>query len=175
MPRGTRAGTALVVAVLAVAVCTYAAIEAIALAARGRTAGFDVHAVTRYGRTTPWDATAVTVVGIIAAVIGLALLLSALLPPRRRTIELATDDHRLAIGISPASLRRTLQAAALTIDGVGTARVRGRRRWTVTATTTLRDATGLPETIRNRVTAELASLNPTRQRPVRVRLKRKDH
>jgi uncharacterized protein DUF6286 len=174
MPRGTRAGTALVVAVLAVAVCTYAAIEAITLATRERTVGFDVHAVTRYGRTTHWDATAVTVVGIIAAAIGLALLLAALLPPRRRTIELATDDHRLAIGISLPSLRRTLQAAVLAIDGVGTARVRGRRHWNVTATTTLRDATDLPETIRNRVTAELASLNPTRQRPVRVRLNRKD-
>ena len=174
MPRGIRAGTALVVAVLTVAACTYATIEAIALATRERTLGFDMHAVTRYGRTTHWDATAVTVAGITAAVIGLALVLAALLPARRRSIELATNDHRLAVGISPASLRRTLQAAVLTIDGVGTARVRGRRHWTVTATTNLRDATGLPETIHNRATTELASLNPTRQRPVRVRLKRKD-
>lgn len=174
MPRGTRAGTALVVALLAVAVCTFAAVEAIALAVSGRTLGFDVHAVTRYGRTTHWDATAVTVAGIAAAVIGFALLLTALLPPRRRTIELATDDHRLAVGISPASLRRALEAAVLAIDGVETARVRGHRRWTVTATSTLRDTTGLPETIHNRVTTELASLNPRRQRPTRVRLNRKD-
>lgn len=174
MPRGTRAGTALLVAVLTVAVCTFAAVEAIALAARGRTLGFDVHAVTRYGRTTHWDATAVTVAGITAAVIGLALLLAALLPPRRRSIELATNDQRLAVGITLASLRRRLQAVVLAIDGVGTVRVRGRRHWTVTATTILRDATGLSETIHDRVTTELAALNPTRQRPVRVRLNRKD-
>jgi hypothetical protein len=174
MPRGTRAGTALVVAVLAVAICTFAAVEAIALAARGRTLGFDVHAVTRYGRTTHWDATAVTVVGIATAVIGLVLLLTAVLPPRRRTIELLTDDHGLAVGISPASLRRVLRAAVLAIDGVGNARVRGHRRWTVTATSTLRDATGLHDAIQDRVTTELASLKPLRQRPVRVRLNWKD-
>jgi hypothetical protein len=174
MPRGARAGTALVVALLAVAVCTFAAVEAIALAVHGRTLGFDVHAVTRYGRTTHWDATAVTVVGVATAVVGFVLLLTALLPPRRRTIELATDDHLLAVGISLASLRRALLAAVLAIDGVGAARVRGHRRWTVTATTTLRDATGLHETIQDRVTTELASLKPLRQRPVRVRLNRKD-
>ena len=174
MPRGTRAKTALAVALLAVAVCTFAAVEAIRLAVSERTLGFDVHAVTRYGRTTHWDATAVTVVGIAAAAIGLVLLLTAVLPPRRRTIELATDDHRLAIGISPASLRRALEATVLAIDGVESARVRGRRRWTVTATTTLRETTGLPETIQDRVATELASLTPRRQGPVRVRLNRKD-
>lgn len=174
MPRGSRAGASLVAALLATAICVFAAVEAISLAARGRTLGFDVHAVTRFGRTTHWDATAATVIGIVVAVVGLALLLSALLPPSRRAVELTAEDGRVALGLPRSSLRRALVAAVLAIDGVSAARVRGRRRLTVKATTELRDTTGLADAIQATVTGQLTALHPRRRRTVRVRLDRKD-
>jgi hypothetical protein len=174
MPRGSRPATALVAALLATCACAFGAAQAISLAAHGRTLWFDVHDVTRFGRTTHWNATVVLAVAIAAVVIGLGLLLAGLLPPRRRIVESSSGDAGLAIGLSHSSLRRSLHAAVTGIDGVSTARVRGRRRLTVTATTTLRDGTSLTEAIQATADRQLTALAPNRPHTVRVRLKRRD-
>lgn len=174
MPRGSRPTTALLVALLATAVCAFGAVEAISLAVNHRCVGFDVHAVTRYARTTHWTATAVSAAGAIAAVLGLLVLLAGLLPPRRRVVELDTGDPHLAVGIPAASLRRTLHARVTAIDGISRARIRGRRRLTITATAGLRDTGGLAEAIQTAATDQLAAAAPVRRLRVRVRLRRKD-
>lgn len=174
MPRGSRPVTALLVALLATAVCVFGAVEAISLAINHRCVGFDVHAVTRYARTTHWTATAVTVTGAIAAVLGLLVLLAGLLPPRRRVVELDPGHPHLAIGITAASLHRTLHARVTAIDGISRVRVRGRRRLTVTATTGLRDTSGLTDAIQTAATEQLAAVAPVHRPGVRVRLRRKD-
>lgn len=174
MPRGSRPVTAFVAALLAICACAFAAVQAISLAAHQRTLGFSVHAVTHFGRTTHWNAGVVLATGIAAAVIGLGLLLAGLLPPRRRVVELTADDSSLAAGLSHSSLHRSLRAAIADIDGVSTARLRGRRRLTISATSTLRDSTGLAETVQATADRQLAALAPHRPHTVRVRLKRKE-
>ncbi|MGD0555213.1 MAG: DUF6286 domain-containing protein [Streptosporangiaceae bacterium] len=174
MPRGSRPVTAFVAALLAVCACAFVAVQAISLANHRRTLGFSVHAVTNFGRTTHWNATVVLVAGIVGAVIGLGLLLAGLLPPRRRVIELVPGDPALAAGLSRSSLRYSLRASITSIDGVGAARLRGRRRVTVVATTTMRDATGLAEAVQAAATRQLEALAPRRPHTVRVRLKRRE-
>jgi len=174
MPRGSRPVTAFVVALLAACGCAFVAVQAISLAAHRRTLGFSVHAVTSFGRTTHWNDTVVLVAGIAAAVIGLGLLLAGLLPPRRRVVELAAGDPSLAAGLPRSSLRHSLRAAITGIDGVSTARLRGRRRVTVVATTSMRDTAGLAEAIQAAATRHLDGLAPRRPHTVRVRLKRRE-
>lgn len=174
MPRGSRPVTALLVALLATAVCAFGAVEAISLAVNHRCLGFDVHAVTRYARTTHWTAAAVTITGALAAVLGLLVLLAGLLPPQRRVVELDTGDPNLAAGIPAASLRRTLHARVTAIDGISSVRIRGRRRLSITATTGLRDTSGLTEAIQTAATDQLDAATPVRRPRLRVRLRRKD-
>lgn len=174
MPRGSRPAAALLVALLATAACAFGAVEAISLAVNHRCLGFDVHAVTRYARTTHWTATAVTVTGAVAVVVGLLVLLAGLLPPRRRVVELDTGDPNLAIGIPAASLRRTLHSRITAIDGISSARVRGRRRLTITAATGLRDTSGLTEAIQTAATDQLDASAPVHRPRLRVRLRRKN-
>lgn len=171
MPRGARTATAAVVATLATAICAFAAVQAISLAARGRTLGFDVHEVTRYARTTSWNDTAVAITAIVAGAVGLGLLLVAVIPARRRLSELHADDPRVAVGL--AGLHPLLLAAVLDVEGVRRARVRGRHRVTITAGTTLRDTTGLAEAVRAAAASRLDALDLQRPPTLRVRLNRK--
>ncbi len=174
MPRGSRPVTALLVAVLATAVCAFGAVEAISLAVNHRCVGFDVHAVTRYARNTHWTATAVSAAGVIATMLGLLVLLAGLLPPRRRVVELDSSDPHLAVGITVASLRRALHARVTAIDGISRVRVRGRRRLTITATAGIRDTGGLIEAIQTAATDQLTAAAPVHRPRVRVRLRRKE-
>ena len=171
MPRGSRPVTAFAVALLAACACAFVAVQAISLAAHQRTLGFGVHAVTSFGRTTSWNATVVLAAGITAVVLGLWLLLAGLLPPRRRIVELTSGDPGLAAGLSRSSLRHSLRAAITSIDGISTARLRGRRRVRVVATTTMRDTTGLAEAVQTAATRQLDALAPCRPHTVRVQLK----
>lgn len=173
-PPGARALSAAIAALLTIAVCVFAAVEAIALAVHHQTLGFDVHAATRFGRSTHWDAAVVTVIGVAAAVIGLALLLAGLLPPRRRDVELASSDPLLAVGLSRASVRRRLSAAVIAIDGISSVRIRGRRALRITATATARDTTGLADAVQAAVTDQLDLLAPRQPHSARVRLDSED-
>jgi hypothetical protein len=174
MPRGSRPVTAFAVALLAACACAFAAVQAISLAAHQRTLGFSGHAVTSFGRTTHWNATVVLAAGITAAVVGLALVLAGLVPPRRRIVELTPGDPALAVGLSRSSLRHSLRVAITGIDGISTARLRGRRRLTVVATTTMRDTTGLAEAVQTAAVRQLDTLALCRTHTVRVKLKRRE-
>jgi len=174
MPRGSRATTALITAGLATVVCVFAAVEAIALAVHRRTVGVNVHQVTQYARTTSWHDPAVLAVGVAAGVAGLLLLAAGLLPPRRQVIELTSQDPLLAVGLPRASLHRLLRAAAGDIDGITTARIRGRRRLRITATTPLSDTTGLADRVRQAATSQLDVLGTRRRHTMHVRVSRKE-
>ncbi len=170
MPRGGRSFTAFLVALVATAICAFVAVEAIWLAVTAHTVGFDVHAVTRYGRDTGWQNGVVLAAGIVGGLVGLVLLLIGVLPPGRGVIELDTGDPRLAAGIGQPSLQRLIATQVTGIDGVSAARVRGRRRMRILATTVLRDTTGLAEAIHTVAVGQLDALRPSRRRTVRVRL-----
>ncbi|GIH90143.1 DUF6286 domain-containing protein [Planobispora siamensis] len=70
------------------------------------------------------------VIGAAAALIalGLALVAIAVLPGRTRLVPLETGDPLTVIGLTRSGLRRTLRAAAESVDGVGRARVYLRSR-----------------------------------------------
>lgn len=174
MPRGRRGTAAVLVAVVGLVASAFAAVLAFHAAAQHRPWLVDARSVSRFGRDTTLGDTVVLVVGVVVAVVGLLLLLAALVPPRRRLVELADHGSGIAAGLTRRSLARTLAAAAQGVDGVSGASVGGRRRLTVSATTSLRQTDGLADRVRDVVTARLTELDPARPRPVRVRLRRKD-
>ncbi|ADG87680.1 hypothetical protein TBS_22990 [Thermobispora bispora] len=67
---------------------------------------------------------AVACAAIFMILAGMGLLALALLPGRPRLVPLARGDERTVIGLTRAGLRRTLAAAAGSVDGVRRARVR---------------------------------------------------
>ncbi|GGL35507.1 DUF6286 domain-containing protein [Planomonospora parontospora] len=60
--------------------------------------------------------------GVVA--VGAALVAVAVVPGRPRLVPLETGDPLAVIGLTRSGLRRTLRAAAESVDGVGRARVR---------------------------------------------------
>ena len=173
-PRGRRGTSATIVAVLVVLVCAAGATEALWLALYDTTLLVTAASVISFGRDTHLNSPLVLTVAIVAAVLGLLLLITALVPPPRRLVELSEPEPAVAVGLTRASLTRTLIAAATGIDGITHARVKGRRHLTVVATTALRDTTGLADRVQDTVTARLSEFTPARPRTVRVRLRRKD-
>lgn len=71
-----------------------------------------------------WSDPAVFTVASAALAAGVLLLVLAALPGRTRLVPLESSDSRMVIGLTRAGLRRTLRAAAESVDEVGRARVR---------------------------------------------------
>lgn len=174
IPRGRRGAFATVTALLAVLVFAAGAAEAISLAINRRGLVLSAASVAKFGRDTELSDTVVLIVAIVAFAVGILLLLAAVIPSRRHLVELTESDPNIAAGVTKRSLRRTLTAAATDVDGVSHAKVSGRRRYRVKASTALRDTDRLPELIRSAVTSRLTQLDPAKTRAVRVKLDRKD-
>jgi hypothetical protein len=131
--------------------------------------------LARFGRAHTWDSGEVIAISAVVGALGLLLLLAQLLPRRPGLLTVATDDSTVEAGVERRTLGKAMAAAAGDVDGVSkaTARVRGRRA-TVVATSRLRDASGLPERIRDHVqtwTDELGLVAPPR---LRLRLRHKE-
>jgi hypothetical protein len=109
--------------------------------------GHPVHvvpaALARDGRIWHWgDPRALVASGVICA-LGLLLISIAALPGRFRVVPVASEDPLSVTGFTRPGLRRYLAAAATTVDGVASARVRVRRRYVrVLAVSPLRDSEG---------------------------------
>jgi hypothetical protein len=178
VPRGRRGTTATVVALVGLVLAAALAVEALWLAVQGTTWGFEPAGVASRLRDTRLGSTEVQVVAIVVAVVGLLLLLAAALPARRHLVELdplEADDREVATGLTRRSLRRTLTAAAVSVDGIGAAKVKvGRRRLVVQARTALRHTDGLADRVQAAVESRLADLAPRRTRAVKVRLHREE-
>lgn len=175
VPRGRRGATATVVALVGVLLAAALAVEALWLAVKGTTWGFTPAGVAKHLRETRLGSSEVEIVAIVAAVLGLLILLAAVLPARRHLIELDHDEADVATGLTRRSLRRTLTAAAENVDGIGSAKVTvRRRRLVVRARTALRHTEGLADRVSTAVEARLADLAPRRHRSVRVRLHREE-
>ena len=131
--------------------------------------------LARFGRSHTWDSGEVIAISAVVGALGLLLLLAQLLPRRPGLLTVATDDPTVEAGVERRTLGKAMAAAAGDVDGVSkaTARVRGRRA-TVVATSRLRDASGLPERIRDHVqtwTDDLGLVAPPR---LRLRLRHKE-
>ncbi|GII01196.1 hypothetical protein Pta02_32040 [Planobispora takensis] len=75
-----------------------------------------------------WSDPVVTAAAAALAALGLLMVTIAALPGRTRLVPLETGDPLTVIGLTRSGLRRTLRAAAESVDGVGRARVYLRSR-----------------------------------------------
>lgn len=175
VPRGRRGTTATVVALIGVLSAAFGATQAIWATVHHRPWLISATAMPRYLHRLRWQDSVVLVVAIVAIVLGALLILGALLPPRRRLVELTGTDDAAPIGVTRRSIRRSLAAAAQDVDGVGSARLTlTRRRVKVRASTTLRHTDGLDERVVAKVESRLAALATRTPRSVHVTLAERD-
>jgi hypothetical protein len=117
-----------------------------------------------------WTELPVVLGGGAAALIGLVLLFTALVPGKPVVLPLAAADS----GASRHSLRRTLQASASGVDGVVSAKLKLRRKKVKAKVRTNRTNTdGLAEAVRTAVEVRLDQIAPITRPRVRVRVRSK--
>jgi hypothetical protein len=172
LPRGRRSPTAALVALVVVVVCVLVAVAAIQLkAGHDHTVLGHVGAVAARLRTHGWHDVIVLVVGIVAAALGLVLLLTGLLPGRRALVAMTAPDEHTVAGIARGGLVRDLAAIGARVDGVASCRVRlGRAHVRAKVRSALRDRAGLRDAVRAALTDRLTELAPLRAYDVRVRV-----
>ncbi|SDK14300.1 DUF6286 domain-containing protein [Nonomuraea jiangxiensis] len=113
-----------------------------------------------WASTTPWANPLVALVSAIVALVGLALLATALVPGRPTMMPVRSRDPDLAVGLRPRSVTRTLAHAAEEVPGVRSARVRMRRHTvTVTPVTSGWDEPEVRQAVRQAVLDRLAGLD----------------
>lgn len=116
-----------------------------------------------------WTATPVVVGLAVLALLGLILLISQLKPRRPGLLALRTEVDHVSVGAPRSSLSRAMSRVAGSVDGISDANADLRPRVAhVSATTTLRDVTGLAEQVQNTVTTWLDGLHLERTPAVKV-------
>jgi len=171
LPRGRRTVSAVVVALLLLVLGALVAWQAILVQTGRQPYGVDASAVAERLHRTPWTDTAVISGAAVAIVLGLGLLALALLPSRRRYLQLRESDPVLVTGITPANLRRALSGAAQRVNGINAAEteLRGSTATTV-ITSSLSMTERLPAAADEAITVWLQQLDPVVPIAVRVRL-----
>ncbi|MFC4856868.1 DUF6286 domain-containing protein [Actinophytocola glycyrrhizae] len=170
MKRRPRRGiAATVVALVLCAAGVLAAVVAIqSLLGERPWVSYDWAARTLYD--TRWQDTAVLIAGIVVAVLGLLVLTAALLPGKPTVLPLRDDDSELDTGASRRGLLGTLRAAAASVDGVSSARLRlGRRRVRAAVRTHRVTTAGLGDAVTSAVTHRLAQIGPATDLTVHTR------
>ncbi len=175
LPRGRRGTTTVIVAVLLLAVAAAAGYLTVMAALNRPVTIVNARSVLAWTRSTSWNATVVLYIGIAMAAIGVILLAVALLPARRRVIELTGPDSSTGAAITRKGLRRTLQSAVAAIDGISAANADIRRRTIrLNAVSGLRHTDGLPQAATDTAETRLQVLDLRDPRTVTTRLHRKD-
>jgi hypothetical protein len=163
--------SAVIVAGLLLVLGALVAWQAILVQTGRQTYGVDASAVADRLHRTPWTDTAVITAAGIAIVLGLALLALALLPSRRRYLQLRESDPVLVTGITPANLRRALSGAAQRVNGINAAETELRRGTATTViTSSLSMTQRLPAAAEEAITVRLQQLDPVVPIAVKVRL-----
>ena len=169
--RGRRTVAAVVVAGLLLLLAGFAVWQAVLVQLGRHPYPLDAARISGWLNTTPWSAPLVIAIGAVLAVIGLWLIALALIPPRPTMLDLREEHPDVITRIRPADLRRALDGAARSVDGISDARttLRGDRA-VVEVSSPLGDPSALPEKVTAAVSNQLAALDPaTPLRPV-VRL-----
>lgn len=166
--RPRRSAPATLSALVILAVCVLAAAVSIQLLL-GERPWISYAAVTGWLNGQRWTDVIPAVAGGVAALLGLALLLAAVLPGRARVLPLRGD---LDSGASRRSYRSTLRTAASTVDGVSGAKLKlGRRRVKAVVTTARTSTEGLADAVRTAVEQRIGQIDPVTPPAVKVRLK----
>lgn len=169
--RGRRTVAAVVVAVLVFLLAGFAVWQAVLVQLGGRPAPLDAAQISAWLNTTPWSAPAIVAAGAVIALIGLWLIALALIPPRPTMLDLREEHPDVITRIRPADLRRAIDGAARSVDGISDARTTlSRGRAVVEVRSPLGDPSALPDKVAAAVSEQLAALDPVQPlRPV-VRL-----
>ncbi|MFI7127952.1 DUF6286 domain-containing protein [Nonomuraea sp. NPDC050153] len=110
--------------------------------------------------STPWSNPLFVLASMVVALLGLALLITALVPGRPRMMPVRTGDPDVIIGLRPKSFTRALAHAAEEVPGVHSAHAT-LRGWTVAVTpsTSGWDKERFAQEVRAAVLARLAGLD----------------
>lgn len=173
-PRGRRTVSAVIVAILLLVLGALVAWQAVLVQTGRQPYGVDASAVADRLHRTPWTDTAVITAAAVAIVVGLGLLALAMLPSRRRYLQLRESDPVLVTGITPANLRRALSGAAQRVNGINAAETELHRTTATTViTSSLSMTERLPAAAEDAITVRLKQLDPVVPIAVRVRLSSK--
>ena len=169
--RGRRTAAAVVVAVLLLLIAGFAVWQAVQVQLGRPPAPLDAARISAWLNTTPWSAPVVIAIGAVLALVGLWLIALALIPPRPTMLDLREDHPDVITRIRPADLRRAIDGAARSVDGISDAHTTlSRGRAVVSVTSPLGDPSALPDKVATAVTDQLSALDPVHPlRPV-VRL-----
>ena len=171
VPRGRRTAISVVVAVVVTVLAAAGGYLAVLQALRRSINGLDISGAVDTLRRTSWSNSAVLVTGIVVAAVGLLLVVVSVVPSRRRLVELSDVDGCTAAGLPLRSLRRTVIASAVDVDGISAATAKiGRRRVALSLVSGLHHVDGLSEAARTAVSRRLDALQLRRPRTVAARL-----
>lgn len=174
--RPRRSIAAAFVALTVLAACVLVAAVAIQMLS-GEPLWIRYHAVATDLHATRWHDPGPAIAGAVAAVLGLVLLLAGLLPGRLtilplRAAETTGTGSRVDSGASRRSYRSTLRAAAATVDGVRTVRLKLRRRSVAAVIRTDRtNTTGLTDAVRAAIEHRIDMVDPATRPRIRIKVK----
>ncbi|GAA3564538.1 hypothetical protein GCM10022419_051510 [Nonomuraea rosea] len=123
-----------------------------------------------WASSTLWSNPVFLLGSAIVTLLGLALLVTALVPGRPSMVPVRSGDRDVIIGLRPKSVTRALAHAAEKVPGVRSARVRMRGR-TVAVTSTGGTGEELGEAVRGAVLGRLAALDLVEPYRVAVNVK----
>jgi len=174
LPRGRRTVSAVIVAIVLLVLGALVAWQAVLVQTGRQPYGVDASAAADRLHRTQWTDPAVITAAAVVIVLGLGLLALAILPSRRRYLQLRETDPVLVTGISPAHLRRALSGAAQRVNGINAAEtdLRGTTATTVISSS-LSMTQRLPAAAEDAITVRLQQLDPVVPIAVRVRLSSK--
>lgn len=171
LPRGSRTVAAVFVATLLLLTAGFVAWQAILIQTGQNLYGVNASGVAERLHRTPWDDPGVVISAAVATAVGLWLVVLAVVPPKRRFVQLRQADPQVVAGISRRHLRRALDGAAQRVDGVSAAETRvGRGTATIAVTSHLSMTGGLARSVQEAIDEYLRLLDPVEPVAVRVRL-----
>ncbi|MFF5565256.1 DUF6286 domain-containing protein [Streptomyces sp. NPDC012623] len=166
--RPRRSAPAALTALALLAACVVVAAAAVRTIA-GQTPWISYGSVADALRATHWSDRAPAVAGGVAALVGLAMVVAAVLPGRPTVLPLAGDPDS---GASRRGLRGTLRTAAAGVDGVDRVTLTLRRRRVAARVRTGRTNTeGLADAVRAALEQRLDQIGPARRPDVKVELR----
>jgi hypothetical protein len=125
-----------------------------------------------WAASTLWSNPLFLIASAIVTLLGLALLVTALVPGRPSMVPVRSGDPDVIIGLRPKSVTRALEHAAEDVDGVRSARVTMRGHTVaVTPVTFGRDGERYGEAVRGAVLTRLAALDLVEPYRVAVNVK----
>ncbi|MFG1617054.1 DUF6286 domain-containing protein [Nonomuraea wenchangensis] len=120
--RPSRRAPAVVVAVLLTLLGLLVAVETVSALVGSPLRLVPYDRMLGWASSTPWSNPLFVLASVIVALIGLALLITALVPGRPRMMPVRSHDPDVIIGLRPKSVTRALAHAAEEVPGVHSAR-----------------------------------------------------